>query len=135
MAYTYFFYKHISTPNIKVFNFFYHVHLAILMFMVLFSHCLLWPDNSKIKNYIYFWNFRALGCILYELYTGMPPFYTNNIFQLASLIVKDPVRWPKDMSPVFKDFLQGLLAKNSKNRLSWPHLLTHEFVVDGVKGK
>ena len=65
----------------------------------------------------------------------MPPFYTNNIFQLASLIVKDPVRWPKDMNPIFKDFLQGLLSKTSKNRLSWPHLLTHAFVADGVKGK
>lgn len=91
------------------------------------------PEIVEEHPYDHTADLWALGCILYELYTGMPPFYTNNIFQLASLIVKDPVRWPKDMSPVFKDFLQGLLAKNSKNRLSWPHLLTHEFVVDGVK--
>lgn len=78
--------------------------------------------------------YRALGCILYELFTGTPPFYTNSIFQLVSLIIKDPVKWPKNMSPVFKDFLQGLLTKNPKNRLAWPELLHHPFVEDGIKG-
>ena len=33
-------------------------------------------------------HFRSLGCILYELYVGNPPFYTNSIFQLVSLIKK-----------------------------------------------
>ena len=84
---------------------------------------------------IYHKTFRALGCILYELFTGQPPFYTNSIFQLVSLIIKDPVRWPKNMGPEFKDFLQGLLTKNPKNRLSWPFLLDHPFVKDGIKGK
>ena len=78
--------------------------------------------------------YRALGCILYELFTGQPPFYTNSIFQLVSLIIKDPVRWPKTMSPMFKDFLQGLLTKNSRHRLAWPLLLEHPFVADGVTG-
>ena len=77
---------------------------------------------------------RALGCILYELFTGQPPFYTNSIFQLVSLIIKDPVRWPKHMSAMFKDFLQGLLTKNPRNRLSWPTLLEHPFVAHAVKG-
>ena len=39
------------------------------------------------------------------------------------------------MSPEFKDFLQGLLTKNPKNRLSWPFLLDHPFVKEGVKGR
>ena len=78
---------------------------------------------------------RALGCILYELFTGTPPFYTNSIFQLVSLIIKDPVKWPKNMSPVFKDFLQGLLTKNPRNRLQWPALLSHQFIGDIVKGE
>ena len=78
---------------------------------------------------------RPLGCILYELFTGTPPFYTNSIFQLVSLIIKDPVKWPKNMSPVFKDFLQGLLTKNPRSRLAWPDLLHHPFVAEGVNGK
>ena len=51
-----------------------------------------------------------------------------------SLIIKDPVRWPKQMSTEFKDFLQGLLTKNPRNRLSWPALLEHPFVANGIIG-
>ena len=38
------------------------------------------------------------------------------------------------MSPVFKDFLQGVLTKNPKQRLAWPELLHHPFVEEFVKG-
>jgi serine/threonine protein kinase len=78
---------------------------------------------------------RALGCILYELFTGQPPFYTSSIFQLVNMIIKDPVRWPKNMTATFKDFLQGLLTKNPRHRLSWPTLLEHQFVSQGVVGE
>ncbi|XP_036360103.1 serine/threonine-protein kinase 36-like isoform X1 [Octopus sinensis] len=90
------------------------------------------PEIVEEQPYDHNADLWALGCILYELYTGMPPFYTNNIFQLASLIVKDPVPWPKNMSPIFKDFLQGLLSKNCQNRLSWPELLAHPFISNGI---
>ena len=44
------------------------------------------------------------------------------------------MKWPKNMSPVFKDFLQGVLTKNPKQRLAWPELLHHPFVGEFVKG-
>ena len=37
------------------------------------------------------------------------------------------------MSPVFKNFLQGLLCKDTNKRLTWPHLAEHEFIKTGVK--
>jgi hypothetical protein len=37
------------------------------------------------------------------------------------------------MSNVFKNFLQGLLCKDSNKRLTWPQLAQHEFVKDGIK--
>lgn len=70
----------------------------------------------------------SLGVILYELFVGTPPFYTNSIYALINLIVKDPVKYPDNMSPDFKDFLKGLLNKNPEQRLGWPNLLTHPFV-------
>ncbi|XP_064647326.1 serine/threonine-protein kinase 36-like isoform X2 [Lineus longissimus] len=91
------------------------------------------PELVEEKPYDHTADLWALGCILYELFTGTPPFYTNSIFQLVSLIIKDPVKWPKNMSPAFKDFLQGLLTKNPRNRLQWPDLLVHPFVADGMK--
>ncbi|KAK3094442.1 hypothetical protein FSP39_001787 [Pinctada imbricata] len=90
------------------------------------------PELVEEKPYDHTADLWALGCILYELFTGTPPFYTNSIFQLVSLIIKDPVKWPKNMTPAFKDFLQGLLTKNPRCRLAWPELLHHPFVSDGV---
>ncbi|XP_040211731.1 serine/threonine-protein kinase 36 isoform X2 [Rana temporaria] len=74
----------------------------------------------------------ALGCIVYELLVGTPPFYTHSIFQLVSIITQQPVRWPKEVSPELKDFLQGLLTKDPTLRLSWPTLLRHPFIKDKV---
>ena len=53
----------------------------------------------------------SLGIILFELFVGQPPFYTNNIYSLISLIVQQDVAYPADMSPSFKSFLSGLLTK------------------------
>jgi len=66
--------------------------------------------------------------IIYELFVGTPPFYTNSIYTLIHLIVKDPVKFPENMTPEFKSFLQGLLNKTPSERLSWPELLQHPFV-------
>lgn len=70
----------------------------------------------------------SLGVIIYELFVGTPPFYTNSIYTLIHLIVKDPVKFPENMTPEFKSFLQGLLNKTPSERLSWPELLQHPFV-------
>jgi len=72
----------------------------------------------------------SLGVIIYELFVGTPPFYTNSIYTLIHLIVKDPVKFPENMSPEFKSFLQGLLNKAPNERLTWPELLQHPFVME-----
>ena len=74
--------------------------------------------------------YTIVGVILYELFVGQPPFYTNSIYSLINHIVKDPVKYPSSMSREFKSFLNGLLQKNPRKRLTWPHLLDHPFVCD-----
>ncbi|NWV69477.1 STK36 kinase, partial [Malurus elegans] len=90
------------------------------------------PELVEERPYDHTADLWSVGCILYELFVGTPPFYTNSIFQLVSLIVKDPVKWPTTMSPVFKSFLQGLLMKDPHQRLSWPELLSHPFIAGRV---
>jgi serine/threonine protein kinase len=58
----------------------------------------------------------SLGVILYELFVGQPPFYTNSIYSLIHHIVKDPVKFPTNISGDFKSFLKGLLNKKPSDR-------------------
>lgn len=60
------------------------------------------PELVEEKPYDHTADLWSVGCILYELYVGTPPFYTNSIFQLVSLIIKDPIKWPKNMNLHFK---------------------------------
>ncbi|XP_044079758.1 serine/threonine-protein kinase 36 isoform X4 [Siniperca chuatsi] len=90
------------------------------------------PELVEEKPYDHTADLWSLGCILYELHTGAPPFYTNSIFHLVQLIVRDPVKWPDTMSASCTSFLQGLLTKDPQKRLSWPDLLHHPFVADGA---
>lgn len=48
----------------------------------------------------------SLGVILFELYKGEPPFFTNSIYNLIQQILRDEVSYPPDMSPNLKSFLQ-----------------------------
>jgi fused-like protein len=49
--------------------------------------------------------------------------------------LSESVKWPKPISPDMRSFLEGLLTKDSTQRLTWPDLLQHPFVRTGVKGK
>ncbi|XP_030010080.1 serine/threonine-protein kinase 36 [Sphaeramia orbicularis] len=90
------------------------------------------PELVEEKPYDHTADLWSLGCILYELHTGAPPFYTNSIFHLVQLIVRNPVKWPDTMSDTCMSFLKGLLTKDPQKRLSWPDLLHHPFVADNV---
>ncbi len=52
----------------------------------------------------------SLGVILYELYVGQPPFYTTSIYTLIKQIVGQGVKYPPDMSPEFRSFLQARMV-------------------------
>ncbi|KAK0090146.1 hypothetical protein PV325_002571 [Microctonus aethiopoides] len=74
----------------------------------------------------------SLGCIAYEMIVGKPPFQTTSILHLVRLIRFEPIKWPDFISSNCKTFLQGLLQKDPSKRLSWPQLLDHPFVKDGI---
>ncbi|KAL6291795.1 hypothetical protein ACE6H2_009305 [Prunus campanulata] len=86
------------------------------------------PELVREQPYNHTADLWSLGVILYELFVGQPPFYTNSVYALIRHIVKDPVKYPDNMSPSFKSFLKGLLNKVPQNRLTWPALLEHPFV-------
>ena len=64
------------------------------------------PELVQEQPYNHTVDLWSLGVILYELFVGQPPFYTNSIYTLIKQIVREPVRYPPAMSPDFRSFLQ-----------------------------
>ncbi|XP_076931409.1 serine/threonine-protein kinase TIO-like [Bidens hawaiensis] len=91
------------------------------------------PELVREQPYNHTVDLWSLGVILYELFVGQPPFYTNSVYALIRHIIKDPVKYPETMSANFKSFLRGLLNKDPHSRLTWPKLLHHPFVAENLE--
>jgi serine/threonine protein kinase len=54
---------------------------------------------------------------MYEMLTGLPPFYTNDRDELFERIKLGSVKYPKEFSSSLKDLLTGLFTKDPEKRL------------------
>ena len=72
--------------------------------------------SKKISKDGDWWIF---GIILYELFFGIPPFFSDNDSKLKELIEKSELRFPKDtkVNKNAKDLISKLLNKNPEKRL------------------
>ncbi|KAK9367189.1 kinase-like domain-containing protein [Lipomyces kononenkoae] len=59
----------------------------------------------------------TLGVLLYEMLTGLPPFYDENTNEMYRKILQDPLRFPDDIDKDAKSLLIGLLNRDPKQRL------------------
>jgi len=59
----------------------------------------------------------SLGTLIYEMLTGLPPFYDQNMQRMYDKILNAPLRFPSFMSAEAKDLLTGLLTRKVADRL------------------
>lgn len=58
----------------------------------------------------------TLGCIIYEMLVGMPPFFTNNRQELFEHIKFGGPKYPSYLSDTSRNLLEGLLRKDPSKR-------------------
>ena len=71
-----------------------------------------------------------IGTVLYELLTGMPPFYTENLKQLYQNIAKAKLQYPKNCPPVAKDLMMKMMERNPNKRINIENVKKHPFFKD-----
>mmetsp|Transcript_64867 Transcript_64867/g.144937 ORF Transcript_64867/g.144937 Transcript_64867/m.144937 type:complete len:192 (-) Transcript_64867:400-975(-) len=80
----------------------------------------------------------SLGCLLYELFTGEPPFASEDDDELFEQIAQAEVPYPdnpfESVSPAGIDMLRSLLARDPEARIVGRPLLEHAWL-NGVDGQ
>lgn len=59
----------------------------------------------------------TLGVLLYEMLTGLPPFYDENVQEMYRKILEDPLRFPDDIDKDARHLLIQLLTRDPSQRM------------------
>ncbi|XP_050308808.1 serine/threonine-protein kinase PLK4 [Anthonomus grandis grandis] len=74
----------------------------------------------------------GLGCLLYTLLVGSPPFDTNGVKSTLTRVVMASYTLPNHLSHEAKDLINALLQKNPKDRIGLEQILDHPFIKRGA---
>ncbi|XP_052903061.1 serine/threonine-protein kinase fused [Anopheles moucheti] len=86
------------------------------------------PELLEAKPYDHHADLWSLGCIIYEMLAGEPPFSSTSMIHLVRLIRHQYIKWPSFLTTNCISFVQGLLERDPSKRISWSRILNHPFV-------
>lgn len=75
------------------------------------------PELLIGKGYTKVVDWWTLGVLLYEMLTGLPPFYDGNINEMYKKILNNPLKFPDDVDKLARSLLTGLLTRDPSKRL------------------
>jgi len=75
------------------------------------------------------WSF---GSLLYEMLTGLPPFYSQDVQEMYRRIMNDRLTFPNYVSEVAKDIISLLLIRNPDERLADPNQIKRHRFFEGI---
>ncbi|XP_058448995.1 serine/threonine-protein kinase fused [Malaya genurostris] len=86
------------------------------------------PELLEAKPYDHHADLWSLGCIIYEMLAGEPPFSSTSMIHLVRLIRNQYIKWPSFLTANCMSFVQGLLERDPTHRMPWAKIITHPFV-------
>ncbi len=90
--------------------------------------CYMAPELFRDDGYHSFASdFWALGCVLYEMAAGRPPFVSTSFRDLMDQILNSDFPPIAGSSQEFNELLQQLLSKDRFRRMTWSELLSCPF--------
>lgn len=75
------------------------------------------PELLESQGYTKTVDWWTLGVLLYEMMTGLPPFYDENVNTMYQRILTDPLNFPPDISSEARSVMTGLLQRDPSKRL------------------
>ncbi|XP_074507343.1 serine/threonine-protein kinase PLK3 [Sebastes fasciatus] len=73
----------------------------------------------------------SLGCVMYTLMCGNPPFETLDLKETYKCIKEVRYNLPSSLSPPAQKLISAILQKNPSDRLALDQILNHEFFTKG----
>jgi len=70
----------------------------------------------------------SLGTLVYEMLTGLPPFYSANTNVMYQKILSSELRFPPEMSGDCRSFLSGLLERDPEKRMDGEDVMKHPWL-------
>lgn len=85
------------------------------------------PEVLRGQGHSYPVDWWSLGTLIYEMLTGLPPFYSKHINVMYQKILNAQLTFPASMSDEARSLLEGFLTRDPEKRLGGGDVRKHPF--------